>query len=102
MAEQWFIAIDSSYGDPIKPIEIESYTEHTVRLSGGRRAKRVTGFESYFPSWDEARDHLLSLIEERLTQLSRRVKFERDHEGKIKGLKRPSDLPQSGSEPIDS
>lgn len=89
MSELWFKAIDSIYGDPIQEVDIESYTEHMVKLPDGRKAKRVTGYESYFPIWDQARDHLLSLIEGRLTQLRLRTEHQKDHEGKIKGLKRP-------------
>lgn len=88
MSERWFKAIDSKFGDPIQEAEIESHTEHTVKLPNGRKAKRITGYESYFQTWDQARDHLLALVEDRLRQLRLRTDYEKDHEGKLKGLKR--------------
>jgi hypothetical protein len=84
----WFRATDSNFRKPIEDVEVVSFTAHTVSLMDGRRAKRATSYESYFLTWEEARSHLISLVERRIDQLQLRIDMEKSHLGNLKGLKR--------------
>lgn len=49
----------------IEPVEVEREMEKSVVIDGRRRAKR-SGYESYYPSFDEAKSALVSECEHRV------------------------------------
>jgi len=89
MRQIWYKAVDINCKDPIQTVEISSFTDHTVVLPNARRVKRVTGFESYFPTWALARDHLMALVEERINELQRKLTHQNEHLAKLAALPPP-------------
>jgi len=61
MSETWYRTggISSGY---ILPVQVERFTDHFVFVDEGislRRFGRITTYECYFPTFNDAADHLL-------------------------------------------
>lgn len=65
MSETWYQTF--SYGTRIEPVLVKSFTEHFVELVGRkRREARCAHYCCYFPTWIEARNHLVELAQTKL------------------------------------
>lgn len=56
------------HGDPrgcIVPVEVDRESDSSVWI-GGRRCAKLSGYESYFDTFEEARSRLLEQAEERV------------------------------------
>lgn len=58
--ETWWIV--DRYRDDIKPVEVTKSTEKTVTLVGGRKQYKDSTFDKYFPSWKEALNYKLGVV----------------------------------------
>lgn len=70
------------FHDDIKPVEVHKESEKTLEINSGgyvgRRAK-LSNDEQFFPTYDEARDHLLPKLKRALNASRKRtVELEQD------------------------
>lgn len=82
----------NGWGPKIEATEIAGETESMVVLgmgSLGRRARKITDYDSYHDTWEEAQAHLLAKAEQRLAAARRVLAHEQDVYGNIKGMKKP-------------
>jgi hypothetical protein len=95
MSETWYVVTDGQLKEPIKEVEVFSATPHVVFLRNGRRVKRIASFESYFPDWDKARDHLIATCEERIRDLDKARTREVEYLVVIDQMQKPSAAPSN-------
>lgn len=75
------------YGkEKITPVEVERETANCVYIEG-RRCAKVGSYLSYFDSWQEAKDHLLSIKQSKVDSARRSLQYALDELGNIKGMK---------------
>lgn len=70
----------------ISPVEIEKETESSVWINGCRRAK-ISTYENYFDSWDDAKQFLMDHAQKRVDSLRLQLERANGELGNIKGLK---------------
>lgn len=58
MSTTWYVARTGEWQKNIEPVEIDFYTEKNVVIKGNRRS-RLSQYDSYFPTFDEAKKHLI-------------------------------------------
>lgn len=80
----WFVA--RRYGQRISAVEVDRFSEKSVWIKG-KRHERLSRYESYYPTWQEAKDALITKAE--ASVYSARLQLERlnGELGNIKGLK---------------
>jgi hypothetical protein len=44
----------------IEPVDVVTWTKHTLILANGRRVKRVNNWDEYFPTWTRARNRAIA------------------------------------------
>lgn len=66
-ATTWYIA--DKYSDAIKTAQVVSSTEKTVTLVGGRKHYKESSYDRYYPTWKEARDYKLGVINSNIDYL---------------------------------
>ena len=76
----------SIWGKLIEAVEVDRETAAYVWVNG-QRNRKLTKYNSYFDTFDEARQHLLGIAERSVN--SARINLERakGHYGNVKGLK---------------
>lgn len=67
----------------------EKETEHFLIRSDGRRVARNTSGHSHYKSWDNARQALIALHEQRVSQARHDLQSASSKLGNIKGWKNP-------------
>lgn len=82
------------YRPEIKEVEVERETDSSVWISGRRRGK-ITDFESFFDTWEDAHSHLLKLSRANVDGARRHLEHVNSTHGNIKGMKRPRKEGQS-------
>ena len=87
MSETWYQT--TGYGKRITPLVVQRYTDSSVWV-GGRRRARVTDWESVFPTWEEAKAHLLSQADKNLQSARAALARAQAEYGNIKGMKDPA------------
>jgi hypothetical protein len=51
----WWLASSSTWGKRVSPVEVVKFTDKTVTVaSTGRRATRLSSYQSYFPTETDA------------------------------------------------
>ena len=94
MAETWYRLQRWAIAE-ITPVEVERHTESSVWIKGRRNA-RTTAWDSYFRTWEAARDCLLKRAELDLAASRRQLEQAQGFLGNVKGLKPPTvEAPQS-------
>ena len=79
-------------GAEIGPVDVDRETESSVWVNGRRRAKNGD-YVSYFDTWEEARNHLLSKVQVKIDAARRRLQGLNSEFGNIKGMKPPAEQP---------
>lgn len=82
----------------ISIVEIDRETDSMVWVNG-RGCKKLTGFESYFDTFEQAKNHAIALAMQRVTNARRTLDYANDVLGNAKGLKDPSVL--NGSDAVE-
>lgn len=72
--------------DLIGVVEIERETESSVWIDG-RRSAKISRYEVYHDSWDQAKEYLMIKAERGLDSARRRLETAQGHYGNVKGLK---------------
>lgn len=75
----------------ITPVEVERITERFVVLPNGRRAARGGTCESYFPTWEDAKVHLMTDAGNDVLAARRALEVANATLGNIKGLRPPKE-----------
>ena len=78
------------YGKPvIRQVEVQSETEHFVVLPHRprRRVAKISDYESYHDSFDDAKKHLLEKQQEKVREWEMELLYAKDVLAEIKGLK---------------
>lgn len=70
----------------IAKVSISKETKTTVVLSDGRRAQKISKYECYFDTWEEAHNHAVELVTKKLEQAKKHVKGLEDSLDHILGL----------------
>lgn len=73
----------------VYPVEVDRETGSSVWVGGRRRAKR-SDHESYFDTWEEARNYVLIKAQVRVDAARRHLEREKSDLGNIKGMKPPA------------
>jgi hypothetical protein len=74
-------------GCNIEKVDVVSQTERFVKLSNGRKdAKRSSGY-NYFDSFDEAKEFLIEIAENKVRSLRLQLDRANGELGQIKGIK---------------
>lgn len=84
----WYLARDFSYIPEIKPVEVTRATESSVWVNGRRRAIN-SDLESFFRSWDQAKEFLLARSNAKKKSLQSRLDSEKSRHAKIFAMKPP-------------
>jgi len=74
------------YPDTLEIVEAARESETFVWIDGKRRSKR-NRYESYFDTFDEAKQHLLKVAEHVVFLARQHLELAESHYGNIKGLK---------------
>ncbi len=72
----------------IAPIYIERETEKSVFFSGGRRQAKISEFEIFHNTWEDARNYLKQKAKDKLASARLQLQDAQGHYGNIKGLKK--------------
>lgn len=89
MSETWYEA----WMDKITPVEVERHTELSVWVHGRKHARK--SWRAYFPTWDGAREWLLSKAQDELDSARRSLQRAQAKHGRIKGMRQPSEVGES-------
>jgi outer membrane protein OmpA-like peptidoglycan-associated protein len=84
MSKFWFKT--SNYHPHITKVAIEKFTDSSVWIDGRRRA-RATDFEGYFPTFGDAKAHLLEKAEDKLANARHALQRAQGEHGNIAGLR---------------
>lgn len=71
----------------IEAVEIEKSTDSSVWIDGRRHSR--AGWQSYFPTWQEAKDYLISEAEKSVQSARRVLDHAYGKLGNAKGMKQP-------------
>jgi hypothetical protein len=82
-----YVAI-AGYSATIKEVQVDRVTDSSVFTQGNRRV-RLTSYESYFDTWEEAKAHLLEYAEQKLHDARQRLQHAQAYHGNVKGMKKP-------------
>jgi hypothetical protein len=74
----------------IDPCCVDKHNDKSVWIKG-KRGARISSFDSYFPTWEQAHDSLLAKAEFDLAQHKRRVDQARSYLEAVKAMKTPSE-----------
>ena len=74
------------YGNEIKPVEVVRETPHQVVVSESGFEYRHHKAGEYFPSFEEAKDHLVKRLEMQISNLQSSMDRAKANLGKIKNL----------------
>lgn len=74
--------------DDIRAIKVQRVTEGSVWI-GGRRNKRIGESRAYFPTWDEAKAHLVTEAQQKVDSIRRQLEYYQGKLGNAKGKERP-------------
>ena len=89
----WFMV--NHYGNKISPVIVSKSTEKTVSVVGRyggtkpARCDKISRFEAYFPTWDEAHAYLMGRCEAKVHGCRRALELANSELGNAKGLKNP-------------
>jgi len=73
--------------EEIVPVVVESWSAHFVKIEGhSSRDKKRTDWQSFFNTWDEAKDWLVSKQEGRLARQKDQLKYEEEKLERLKSL----------------
>lgn len=88
----------------IAPVEVSKSTDKTVTVREywrnspsadpvvrERKHLRQAGYEAYFPTWEEAHQHLLINAESKLLASRRALEVAQSEYGNVKGMKPPKE-----------
>lgn len=86
----WFKT--TRHGREIEPVEVIKSTEATVTLAatrwyGERRARRISTYECFYPTWEAAHAALMDDAEKSVTYARLELDRAQGRLGNIKGLK---------------
>jgi hypothetical protein len=73
----------SPYGKKIELVIVERETQSSIWIRGSRMAKRNT----FFDTWEDAKDYLLSEAARKLSSARTNLQYAQDRYGNIKGLR---------------
>jgi hypothetical protein len=100
MEAVWFKT--ERWNTKIQPVEVVKVTEKTVTVRHkifimGKDDKVIerrhdkTGYEHFFPTWEEAHSHLLTRTEGAVHSARRQLELAQSEFGNVKGMKQPGD-----------
>lgn len=72
----------------IRPVRVQRSTEDSVWIEG-RRRKRLCETYAYFPTWDQAKSHLVEQAQQKVNYLRRQLEYYNGILGNAKGKKPP-------------
>lgn len=78
--------------DEIKPVAVDKETDSSVWIDGRRRAK-LSSYESFFDTWDDAHNYLIALAETDMVVAKGKLRGAQSRLGNIKGMKPPQEAP---------
>lgn len=86
----WFMT--TGYTSPrIKPVDVESSTEKSVTIKGStRRSMKISSYECFFPTREEAHSHLLQDATRSVENARRELERKNGYLGNVKGMKPPT------------
>ena len=84
----WYVT--SNWGKRIEPVEVEKSTDKSVWIEGNRRAL-ISDYSSHFPTWAEAKEHLLGKAGRKLEAARAQLARAQAEYGNIKGLRDPNE-----------
>lgn len=88
MTETWYTT--NHWRTTIDAKEVERYTEGSVWPKGaykGRRQARTSQYEQWWPTWEEAHNHLMQRAEAKVNSLRSQLQHANGELGNIKGLR---------------
>ena len=84
----YFKYLAKSAGSPlILKVEIESETLKSVFFRDGQKAAKHSISESYFDTWNEAKEHMRPIFERRISEARIRLELANSLLGNLKGLR---------------
>ncbi len=83
-----YLALKYSYRPTIQAVQVEKETKQSVWIDGRRSAKQTT-YENYFDSFDDAKNFLAKLADDKLISARRQLEAARGFAGNVRGLKAP-------------
>lgn len=88
---KWFKA-EHYYTPSIRVEEVDKATEHKVFFKGISEFKHANG-HTWFPTWEEAHNHLIGWAEQKVQQARRSLELAHGVLGNVKGMKPPTQQP---------
>ena len=83
----------SGWGSLIEKVEVTKETDKSVWL-GVRREAKVSEYQCYFDTWDQAKAHVVSKAEAKLKAAKSRFDSARSHLERVKSMKKPQEEKQ--------
>jgi len=78
-----------SWHNEILPVEVERETDSSVWVRGRRQAKRVSGGDCYFDTWEDAHAALMVARQQDVEKARRALEQANSRLGNVKGMKPP-------------
>jgi hypothetical protein len=75
----------------IQPVEIARATKIYVVFYGGRKASKLSDYESYFPTWKEAYEYALTKFQKKLEVAESRLDYAKKQISKFKKINKKED-----------
>jgi hypothetical protein len=72
----------------IKPVEVEKESASCVWV-GGRRTNKVSSYDNYFGTWEEAHAYLITEAEKHVNSARLALERAKGAQGNVKGMKKP-------------
>jgi len=80
----------SGYGMKIEKVMVIKETEHFVTVQYDNRTRREakkSGYDCFFDTWQEAKDHHIAVAEDKLNAARRQLEYAQGQYGNAKGIK---------------
>ena len=72
----------------IKEVEVERETNSCIWISG-RKVNKVSAWDSYHDTWDDAYAYLLEAAERHVVNARQNLEYHKGKLGNVKGMKKP-------------
>jgi hypothetical protein len=90
--ETWYIATGGGWpSQKIKEVDVERSTKSCIFVAGGERRLKLSSWDNFFPTWQEAHDFLRVEAEKKLKSVKEQLGFAEEELRHILALKNPAD-----------
>jgi hypothetical protein len=86
-SESWYVA-KVGFFPAIVPVEIERHSGASIWLVGGKRRARISDWQSYFKTWEEAKNHLLETQQAEVDNAQKRLDHQLKRLERVKRIKK--------------